>query len=131
MFYYRVAVSSMLILAPLVVLVLGLLTLGLGMLLSALNVKFRDIRNVLPFVIQAWVFLSPIVYPTSIVSEKWRWILALNPLTGFIEAFRAALFSHQPMPWGLLGISMVVTLIILVYASFAFKRLERTFADVI
>ena len=100
------------------------------MWMSALNVKYRDIRYALPFLIQLWMFLSPIIYPLSMVPEKWRWLLMLNPLTGVVEGFRSALFS-SPFNWVALALSAGITLLLLISSAYAFRRMERNFADVI
>jgi lipopolysaccharide transport system permease protein len=131
MVYYRVAVSWNLLMLPALIILVALLALGIGMVLSAVNVKFRDVRHALPFIIQVWMFASPVIYPTTIVPERWHWVLALNPISGIIEGFRSALLGRKPMNWRLLAVSAVVTLIVLVYSAFAFKRMEREFADVI
>lgn len=131
MFYYRVGINwSLLLLPPLVALVV-LLCLSLGMWLAAVNVKYRDIRHAVPFVVQIWMFASPVIYPTTLVPERWRWVLALNPMTGIIEGFRAALFGSKQIEWNLLAISAAITLFLFVCSTFAFKRMEKTFADVI
>lgn len=122
-------VLSYLMVLPLVLLT-TLFALGVGIWLSALNVKYRDIRYALPFTIQIWMFLSPIIYPSSLVPQEWRWVLSLNPLTGLVESFRAALFG-RPLPWLALAYSAAFTLIMLVYASYNFRRMERTFAEFI
>jgi lipopolysaccharide transport system permease protein len=101
-----------------------------GLWMSALNVKYRDVRYALPFLIQLWMFASPIIYPASIVPAKWRWALALNPLTGILEGFRSSLFNH-PIDWLSLGFSTLLTVAILTYAAHDFRRVERTFADII
>ena len=105
-----------------------LFTLGMAILLSALSVRFRDVRYVLPFSIQAWMFLSPIIYPASLVPEEWRWLLTLNPINGIIEGFRAVLFNN-PLHWASLGYSAAVTLALLVFAAYVFRRMERHFAE--
>lgn len=130
MFYYKVAVTLNILLFPGLVLLTTLLAIGVGMWLSALNVKYRDIRFALPFIVQLWMFLSPIIYPSTLLPEKWRWAFALNPLTGIIEGYRSSLFG-QPLNWTSLGISTLITLVILVYAAFSFRRMEKTFADVV
>jgi homopolymeric O-antigen transport system permease protein len=130
MFYYKVAVTLNILLFPGLVLLTTLLAIGVGMWLSALNVKYRDIRFALPFVVQLWMFLSPIIYPSTLLPEKWRWAFSLNPLTGIIEGYRSSLFG-QPLNWTSLGISTLITLVILVYASYSFRRMEKTFADVV
>ena len=93
MIYYQVAVTwTVLMLVPLTLLV-TMLALGAGMWLSALNVRYRDIRYALPFLMQLWMFVSPIIYPVSMLPARWRWLLNLNPLTGIISSFRTALFG--------------------------------------
>ena len=130
MFWYGTPLTFGLLLFPVIILLTALLALGVGMWMSALNVKYRDIRYALPFLIQLWMFATPIIYPTSLVPAKWRWALALNPLTGIIEALRAALFG-RPLSWTLLIISTITTLLILVCAAFAFRSMEKSFADVV
>ncbi len=98
--------------------------------MSALNVKYRDVRYALPFLIQVWMFATPIIYPASIVPEKWRWLLNLNPLTGVIEGFRSALFGRA-FHWGDLGAAAAITLAALAYSAYAFRRMERQFADIV
>ena len=128
---YRVDLTwGLLLLLPLTAL-LTLLALGVGLLLSALNVKYRDIRHALPFLVQIWMFASPVIYPTTLVPEKWRWTIALNPMTGIIDGFRAALFGGIPDIWGALSISALVTFILLFGSAFAFRRMEKDFADII
>jgi lipopolysaccharide transport system permease protein len=108
-----------------------LCALGVGLWLSAMNVNYRDIRYVIPFLIQLWMFLSPVIYPVSIVDEKYQWLLALNPMGGIINAFRASILGHQPIDWFLLGISTAITLLILITGVFYFRRMEKVFADVV
>jgi homopolymeric O-antigen transport system permease protein len=130
MIYYDVAVTWGILLVPVIIVFTTLLALGVGMWASALNVKYRDIRFALPFAIQLWMFLSPIIYPSTFVPAKWRWLLTLNPLTGLIDGFRAALFA-QRINWSTLAISIAITLAILVYAAYVFRRMERSFADIV
>lgn len=128
--YYGFSTNlTYLMVLPLIV-ITTLLALGVGIWFSALNVKYRDVRHALPFVIQIWMFLSPIIYPSSLVPEEWRWLLALNPLTGLIESFRASLFG-QELPWLTLGYSTVFTVLMLIYAAYTFRRMERAFAEFI
>jgi lipopolysaccharide transport system permease protein len=127
MIYYGVELQRGLMLLPLLVLLTTLLALAVGMLMSALNVRYRDIRHALPFMIQVWMFSSPVIYP---VPNKWRWLLSLNPMCGIIEGFRSALFG-QPLDRLALGLSAVFTLILLVGSAFVFTRMEKSFADVI
>jgi lipopolysaccharide transport system permease protein len=120
---------SALMLIPLVLLT-ALLALGVGMWMSGLNVKYRDVRYALPFCVQLWMYATPIIYPISFIPERWRWILVLNPLTGIIDGYRSALFG-RPFHWWELTVSTILTLLFLVYAAYSFKRMERDFADVI
>lgn len=130
MFWYQVGLSISLLLLPALVLLLALLALGVGMWMSALNVKYRDIRYALPFCIQLWMFATPVIYPLSMVPPKWRWLMAINPLTGIIEGFRAALFGRQ-FDWPALVISVAVTAVVLVCSAYSFRRMEKSFADVV
>jgi lipopolysaccharide transport system permease protein len=130
MVYYQIPPSINLLMIPLLVLLTTALATGVGMWLSALNVKYRDIRFALPFMIQLWMFVSPIIYPADILPAKWRWALELNPLTGIIEGFRSALFA-KPFNWMSLGISTVITVVVLFYAAYSFSRVERSFADIV
>jgi lipopolysaccharide transport system permease protein len=129
--YYRITVSLAIVMIPLLIALATLLALGVGMWLSALNVKYRDIRYAIPFLIQLWMFASPVIYPASLLPAKWRWILMLNPLTGIIENFRIALFGQQSFAWTSLGISAVVTIFVLLYSAYSFRRMERHFADIV
>src|SRR6185436_18076433 len=130
MFYYKVALTATLLLLPVLVILTAALALGVGMWLSALNVKYRDIRFALPFLIQLWMFVSPIIFPTSLLPQKWRWALALNPLTGIIEGYRSSIFG-RPVDWSALGISTLIIVLLVVYASYSFRRMEKTFADIV
>ena len=130
MFYYSVELSLNILMLPVLVILTSLLAIGIGMWTSALNVKYRDIRHALPFVIQLGLFISPIIYPPTIVPEKWRWVLVFNPMTGIIEAYRSAILG-RPFDWFQLGASLVITVSILFYATITFKRMEKSFADII
>ena len=130
MIYYGIAPGWNLLMFPVMVGLTMLLALGVGMLMSGLNVKYRDIRHALPFVIQLWMFATPIVYPASLVPEKWRLVYALNPLTGIIEGYRCALFGTR-FDWASLGTSAAITVAVLVYSLYSFRRMEKSFADVV
>lgn len=130
MAYYGVGVSLNLLAAPLLILLTTLLAIGVGMWMSALNVRYRDIRYALPFGVQLLMFATPVIYPSSMAPVKWRWLLQLNPLTGIIEGFRAAVFG-RPFDWASIAISFIATILILIYAAYDFRRMERTFADII
>jgi len=130
MIYYGVGATWNLLMLPALILLTTLLAIGVGMYTSALNVKYRDIRYALPFAIQLLMFATPIIYPVSLVPERWRWAFNLNPLTGIIEGFRASFFG-RPFNWPALAFSAAITLALLVYAAYHFKRMERTFADIV
>jgi lipopolysaccharide transport system permease protein len=129
-FYYGIHLSWNLAMFP----VLLLMTLGLsfefGIWLSALTVKYRDIRHALPFVLQLWMFWTPIVYPLSIVPHKWRWVMYLNPLTGIVEGFRAV-FTGQPFNWAAIGVTTLALVVMLFLSLETFRRTEKSFADLI
>ena len=128
--YYNFPVTpGYLMLIPLVALTTGF-ALGMSVWLAALNVRYRDVRYALPFLTQVWLFVSPIIYPSSLVPEEWRWIMLLNPLTGIIENFRASLFGRD-FHWLALGYSTIFTLVLLVYSSYTFRRMEKHFAEFI
>jgi lipopolysaccharide transport system permease protein len=131
MIYYRVEPTWGILMLPVLALHITFFSIAVGMWLSALNVKYRDIRFILPFLIQLWMFVSPVIYPASMIPERWRWLLMLNPLTGIIENFRAALFVQKQFEWVSLGISMASTLLMLLYSIYSFRRMEKHFADVI
>jgi lipopolysaccharide transport system permease protein len=128
--YYRITISWQLLFLPLFICLVTLLAFGVGMLLAALNVKYRDIRYALPFLVQLWLFASPVIYPLSITPGKWKWIFTLNPMTGIIEGTRSALFA-RPFDWTAIGAAVVVTLFVVALAAFYFGRVEDGFADVI
>ncbi|MGA9994116.1 MAG: ABC transporter permease [Pyrinomonadaceae bacterium] len=128
--YYGAAFTLSMLLLPVFVIITMLLAFGVGMLISALTVKYRDLRHALPFLIQFWMFASPVIYPSTIVPERWRWILAINPLTGIIEGFRAALVGGD-FNWTNIIISISITLVLLIFSIYIFRRTEETFADLI
>jgi len=130
MFYYGVGLSINLLMLPVLLALTSLLAIGVGMWMSALNVKYRDVRYALPFLIQLGMFASPIIYPLSLVPENWRWLMALNPLAGQIEAYRSTFFG-KPFDWLSLGISAVLTFAVLIYSAYNFRRMEKSFADII
>lgn len=130
MAYYGIALTPGIVLLPALTLLTFLLALGVGMWMSALNVKYRDIRYALPFLVQLWMFVTPIIYPTSMVPERWRWVITLNPMSGIVEGYRASLFGSN-LDWRSLGISIFLTLALLVYSTYTFRRMEKGFADVV
>jgi lipopolysaccharide transport system permease protein len=130
MVYYGRSFTSAVLLVPFLILHLTLLALSLGLLSAALNVKYRDIGTVLPVLLQLWLFASPVIYPTTLVPANWKWLYELNPLTGVIDGFRAALLSAD-VEWRSLFVSFGITLALLVSSSFVFKHIEDEFADVV
>ena len=120
---------TLIMLFPLVALT-AMIAAAVSIFTSALNVKYRDIRHALPFAIQTWMFLTPVIYPVSFLPQRWRWLLMLNPLSGIIEGFRAAIFGN-PFDWQGLAISTAIVAALLVTAAYSFRRMERQFADVI
>ena len=131
MIYYQFVPSIGILLFPFLVGLTFLCAVGVGLWLSALNVQYRDIRYVIPFLVQLWMFVSPVIYPVSMVPQKYQWLLALNPMGGVIEAYRASLLGHMPINWSLLGLSTVVIIILFLSGLYYFRRMEKTFADVI
>ena len=130
MFYYRTGITvNVLLLVPLVLLT-TLLAIAVGMWISAINVKYRDVKFAMPFVVQIWMYLSPVAYPASVVPARWRPIYALNPFVGIIGGYRTALFGGA-FDWKPLGISLIVTMVVLAYAAFQFRKMEKGFADII
>jgi lipopolysaccharide transport system permease protein len=130
MIYYRVSLTWAVVMFPVLSLLTTLLALGMGMWLSAANVKYRDVRFVLPFLIQLWMFVSPVIYPMSFLPNKVRRIVAFNPMSGIIEGYRSSLFG-LPFNWKTLAISVVITFGLLIYSSYSFRRMEKSFADII
>ncbi len=128
--YYRIPLRWSLLMLPLFTILATLLALGVGMLLSALNVKYRDVRYALPFLIQMWLFASPVIYPSSLIPEQWRWLSMLNPMTGIIEGFRTSMFGTT-FDWMAILFSIVITLSLVVSSAYLFRRVEDSFADII
>ena len=130
MAWYGVGWSINLLAAPLLIAGVVFIALGVGTLLSALTVTYRDFRYVIPFIIQFWMFATPVVYPASLVPEAWRWLLYLNPMAGLIEGFRSV-FLGRPFDIPALGLSLGVALIFFVVGVAYFEKAERRFADII
>ena len=128
--YYGIAMTWSALMLPLLVFLTALLALAVGMWTSAMNVKYRDVRHAMPFLIQLWFFATPIVYPTTIVPLKWRWVMALNPMSGIIDGYRASVFGSA-FDLRALCISSGITLALLIYSAYAFRRMEKTFADIL
>jgi lipopolysaccharide transport system permease protein len=131
MLYFGVLPTGALVALPLFLLLAMATALGVGLWLSALNVEYRDVRYTIPFLTQLWLFATPIAYPSSLVPEEWQVFYGLNPMAGVVEGFRWALLGTHSPPTGILLASSVAALTILVTGAFYFRRMERTFADVI
>lgn len=131
MFYYGYMphISGLLIL-PLLLLITFMASVGLGLFLASINVKYRDVRYALPFFIQIMLFLTPVIYPASIAG-KYSFLLAINPMMGVIQSARAAILGTAPINWLLIEISLVATFVLLVFGIYVFKKTERFFADII
>lgn len=128
--WYGIGWSVNLFMAPLLVAGTVFIALGVGIFLAALNVAYRDFRYVVPFVVQFWMFATPVVYPASLVPEQWRWLMFLNPMAGFIEGFRSA-FLGRSFDWIAIAISLAVATVIFAIGVFYFEKVERRFADII
>jgi lipopolysaccharide transport system permease protein len=131
MIYYQFLPGVGILLFPFLVALTFLCAVGVGLWLSALNVQYRDIRYAIPFLIQIWMFLSPVIYPVSLVKDKYQWLLALNPMGGVIHAYRASLLGHQPIDWPLLGLSALIIVALFLGGLYYFRRMEKVFADVV
>ena len=129
--YYHTGVGWSLLLWPLLVAQMTMLALAIGVFLSAVNVRFRDVKYAIPFVMQIWMFTTPVIYPVNILPKAIQRYIALNPAAGLVEGFRHALVPAMPMDWGLLATSAAVTILVLAGALAFFRRTERAFADVI
>ncbi len=130
LFYYRVTPTANLLALPALAALTFLFAVGVGMLTAALNVKYRDVRFVLPFVIQLWLFVSSVILPSAALPPALRRLLVLNPMSGIVEGYRAALFGG-PFDWVALLAAAAITLSLLVYSAYFFRRTEKRFADII
>lgn len=130
MIYYRVPLTMQVLFLPVLILLTALFGLGVGTWMSALNVKYRDVRFALPFLIQLWLFVSSVIVPSSSLPQKLRWVLLLNPMSAIIEGYRSSLFG-LPFDWPALAIATVLTIVMLFYSVYSFSRAERSFADII
>jgi lipopolysaccharide transport system permease protein len=131
MVYYGVPPSLRILWLPLFVLLTLVTALAVALWLSALNVQYRDIRFIVPFLLQVWLFATPIAYPSSLLAEPWRTLYGLNPMVGVVEGFRWALLEVATAPGPVVGVSALVTLGLLVSGAYYFRRMEKTFADIV
>lgn len=130
MFWYGTAITWQIVLAPLFLLLAVIQTAAFGTLFSALNVKYRDVKFALPFLLQIWMIASPIFYPATLLSGNWKLVFAFNPLTGILEGFRSSLFGTA-FDWKIIGISCLSVIVIALLSLFVFKKMEDDFADLI
>ena len=129
--YYRIAPTINIVWTPLFLALAFVTSLGVGLWMSALNVKYRDVRYVVPFLIQIWLFATPVAYPSSLLSQPWRTIYGLNPMVGVVEGFRWALLGTNTAPGLMVVASSIAALLILITGAFYFRYMEKTFADVV
>jgi len=135
MIFYRIRPTPAVVLLPAFMILATITALGFGLWLSALNVRFRDVKHMVPFMVQMWMFITPVVYSSTLIPEPYRYLMALNPMTGVVVGFRWALLGNylvdaQP-PDALFPISIVISLIVLVSGAFYFRTTEKIFADII
>lgn len=131
MIYYGIRPGIPLLFFPLFLLLAVLAAAGVGLWLGAMNALYRDVRYAVPFLVQFWMFASPVAYPASLVPAKWRWLYGLNPMAGVIEGFRWSLSGRGAAPGPLILVSVVIIVAILVSGLFYFQRMEATIADVV
>jgi lipopolysaccharide transport system permease protein len=131
MFYFGIVPTVNVIYLPLLLLLALTTALGVSLWLSAMNVQFRDVQHVIPFITQLWMFATPIVYPSSLLPEPWRTLYGINPMAGVVEGFRWALLGTSTAPGPMLIVSALAALLLLISGAFYFRRLEKTFADVV
>jgi lipopolysaccharide transport system permease protein len=131
MIYYGIRPSAAILWLPVFLLLAVLTALGVGLWLCALNAIYRDVRYVLPFLVQFWMFASPVAYPSSLVPEKWRWLYGLNPMAGVIEGFRWSLAGKGEPPGHLIFVSAGVVAAVLLSGIAYFQKMETTIADVV
>jgi lipopolysaccharide transport system permease protein len=131
MIWYGIAPNIGIFTLPLFVLLAMLTALGVGMVLAAMNARYRDVGYAVPFIVQLWMFISPVTYPVSMIPERWRFVYSLNPMAGVVEGFRWALLSKQSPDFGVIAISAATVVALLVPALAFFRQTERTFADIV
>jgi lipopolysaccharide transport system permease protein len=130
MLFYDVHWTGRLILAPLLMVGVTLCALGVGTMLAALTVSYRDFRYIIPFMVQIWMYVTPVVYGVEFVPEDYRWILFLNPMSGYVDGYRA-IFLGKAIDWSAIGISVTLSLVLFAVGAMYFQKAERRFADVI
>lgn len=131
MVYYGIMPTANVVWLPLFLLLALVTALGVGLWLSAMNVQYRDVRYVVPFITQIWLFSTPIAYPSTLLGAPWRTVYGLNPMAGVVEGFRWALLGTATAPGPMIAVSSLAALSLLVSGAFYFRRMEKTFADVV
>ncbi len=131
MLYFDILPTWNVVWLPLLLLLALAVALGVGLWLSAMNVRYRDVRYVVPFLIQIWLFATPIAYPSSLLSEPWRTLYGINPMVGVVEGFRWALLGTNTAPGPMIAVSSLIAMALLIGGAFYFRRMEKTFADVV
>lgn len=131
MLYYGIIPTLNIFWLPLFLLLALVTSLGVGLWLSALNVEYRDVRYVVPFITQFWLLATPIAYPSSLLHQPWRTIYGLNPMVGVVEGFRWALLHSNTAPGPIIAVSSAAAVVILITGAFYFRRMEKTFADIV
>jgi lipopolysaccharide transport system permease protein len=129
--YFGLAPGIRLLVVPLLVLLVAATALGAGLWLAALNVQYRDVRYVTPFFIQFWLFITPVAYPSSLVPARWRAVYGLNPMAGVVEGFRWAVLGTGSSLTQVITSSIATVMVVLIGGLYYFRRMERTFADVV
>ncbi len=128
--YYQYVPSINALFFPILLLILIMTAVGTGMILSAMAVQYRDVNYAMTFLVRILMYTVPVVYSINIIPEKYLYIYALNPVVGVIEGMRAAFLGTKPMPWDLIAIGGIVSLVVFIFGAFYFKRMERHFADI-
>jgi lipopolysaccharide transport system permease protein len=131
MLFYGIVPTAAAAWLPLLLLLALVTSLGVGLWLTAMNVQFRDVRYAVPFLVQAWMFATPIAYPSSLLDEPWRTLYGINPMAGVVEGFRWALLGTETAPGPIVIVSALVAVGLLISGAFYFRRMEKTFADVV
>lgn len=131
MAWYRISPTAGIFFLPLFIFIAMLSSLGVGLWLTAINVKYRDVVFVVPFLAQFWMYASPVAYSVTIVPEKWQWVYGINPMVGVVEGFRWAMLGKAAPNLEMIAISTAIVVLILISGLYYFKRMERTFADII
>ena len=131
MLFFGIVPTAAIVTLPLFLLLALATALGVSLWLAALNVQYRDVGYLIPFLAQLWMYATPVVYPASMIPEQWRILYGLNPMTGVVEGFRWALFGTGQAPGLMLAVSVLTVSVLLVSGAFFFQRMEETFADVV